>query len=109
VDIVPGSSGDSFDQGGAAGDGYRDLLNSGIAGDDDHDTASALMRYHREAGLRPGVWLGSGLRGVAADIETRAAESEEQLRRLATHGKIRQLVNGRGLAGAAPGKRTLPA
>lgn len=33
-----------------AGDGYRYLLNSVVAGDGDRDAASALTRYYLEAG-----------------------------------------------------------
>lgn len=70
-----------------AGDGYRYLLNSVVAGDGDRDAASALTRYYVEAGTPPGVWLGSGLPGLAGDIEAGASVSEAQLRRLMGHGQ----------------------
>lgn len=70
-----------------AGDGYRYLLNSVVIGDGDRDAASALTKYYLEAGTPPGVWLGTGLPGLAGDIEAGASVSEAQLRRLMGHGQ----------------------
>lgn len=70
-----------------AGDGYRYLLNSVVAGDGDRDAASALTRYYLEAGTPPGTWLGAGLPGVSGHVTAGAAVSEEQLRRLMGYGQ----------------------
>lgn len=70
-----------------AGDGYRYLLNSVVAGDGDRDAASALTRYYLESGTLPGTWIGSGITGLADDIFVGGAVSEEQLRRLMGYGQ----------------------
>ena len=70
-----------------AGDGYRYLLNSVVIGDGDRDATSALTRYYLEAGTPPGVWLGTGLPGLAGDVKAGASVSEAQLRRLMGHGQ----------------------
>ena len=70
-----------------AGDGYRYLLNSVVAGDGDRDAASALTRYYLESGTPPGTWIGSGIAGLSDDIFVGGAVSEEQLRRLMGYGQ----------------------
>ena len=42
----------------SAGQGYRYLLKSVVAGDRDRDAASALTGYYTDAGTPPGIWLG---------------------------------------------------
>ncbi|MGP9662637.1 MULTISPECIES: MobF family relaxase [Micrococcales] len=70
-----------------AGDGYRYLLNSVVAGDGDRDAASVLTRYYLESGTPPGTWIGSGIAGLSDDILPGGAVSEEQLRRLMGYGQ----------------------
>lgn len=70
-----------------AGDGYRYLLNSVVAGDGDRDAASALTGYYLEAGTPPGTWIGSGLPGLTGTLAPGDAVSAEQLRRLMGHGQ----------------------
>lgn len=70
-----------------AGQGYRYLLNSVVTGDGDHDAASALTRYYLEAGTPPGTWTGSGLPGLAGEVEPQSEVGEEQLRRLMGFGQ----------------------
>lgn len=69
-----------------AGDGYRYLLNSVVTGDGDRDAVAALTRYYLEAGTPPGVWLGTGLPGLAGGIKAGTSVGEAQLRRLMGHG-----------------------
>ncbi|GAA1370713.1 relaxase domain-containing protein [Luteococcus sanguinis] len=70
-----------------AGDGYRYLLNSVVIGDGDRDAVAALTRYYLEAGTPPGVWLGTGLPGLAGGIKAGTSVGEAQLRRLMGHGQ----------------------
>ena len=70
----------------SAGQGYRYLLKSVVAGDRDRDAASALAGYYTDAGTPPGIWLGAGLTGL--DKLTEGDQVfEEQLRRLMGHGQ----------------------
>src|SRR5699024_8866187 len=70
-----------------AGDGYRYLLNSVVAGDGDRDAASALTRYYLEASTPPGSWIGAGLSGLSNSPVAGDPVDEEQLRRLMGHGQ----------------------
>lgn len=45
----------------SAGEGYRYLLRSVVAGDGMRDRATPLVRYYEEAGTPPGRWLGRGV------------------------------------------------
>ncbi len=45
----------------SAGEGYRYLLRSVVAGDGRRDRATPLVRYYEEAGTPPGRWLGRGV------------------------------------------------
>ena len=47
----------------------------------------ALTRYYLEAGTPPGVWLGTGLPGLAGGIKAGTSVGEAQLRRLMGHGQ----------------------
>lgn len=70
----------------SAGQGYRYLLDSVVAGDGQRDAAQALTRYYAETGTPPGRWVGSGIAGFEAlDAESHVAE--EQLRRLMGFGQ----------------------
>lgn len=70
-----------------AGEGYRYLLNSVVAGDGDRDAAAALTRYYLESGTPPGTWTGSGLVGLPGGVVAGTAVGEEQLRRLMGFGR----------------------
>lgn len=70
----------------SAGQGYRYLLKSVVAGDRDRDAASALTGYYTDAGTPPGIWLGAGLTGLETFTEGDQV-SEEQLSRLMGHGQ----------------------
>ncbi|WP_159499381.1 MobF family relaxase [Microbacterium sp. 18062] len=70
----------------SAGQGYRYLLHSVVAGDGHRDAASALTRYYANAGTPPGTWAGSGVAGFASLAEG-GEVSEDQLRRLMGHGQ----------------------
>jgi conjugative relaxase-like TrwC/TraI family protein len=45
----------------SAGEGYRYLLRSVVAGDGKRDRTTPLVRYYEEAGTPPGRWLGRGV------------------------------------------------
>ena len=70
-----------------AGDGYRYLLSSVVAGDGARDAPAALMRYYLESGTPPGTWAGSGLDGLSRGVADGGPVSEEQLRRLMGFGR----------------------
>lgn len=72
----------------SAGDGYRYLLKSVVAGDGNRDLAEPLTRYYLEKGSPPGFWTGSALPGLEAEaISTGAEVTEEQLRLLLGQGR----------------------
>lgn len=45
----------------SAGDGYKYLLRTVVAGDGDRSLSTPLTRYYAEAGTPPGRWLGAGV------------------------------------------------
>ncbi len=51
----------------SAGDGYRYLLKSVVAGDGDRSLSTPMTRYYAEAGTPPGRWMGSGVRSLGDD------------------------------------------
>ncbi len=66
----------------SAGDGYRYLLKSVVAGDGNRDLTTSLTRYYQEKGTPPGFWLGSGVQGLgngALEPGGRVTESHLQL------------------------------
>ncbi len=70
----------------SAGDGYRYLLKSVVAGDGNRNMTEPLTRYYQEKGSPPGFWAGSGLPGLhAAGITAGAQVTEKQLR-----GQVKQ-------------------
>ncbi|WP_433674243.1 MobF family relaxase [Microbacterium gorillae] len=69
-----------------AGQGYRYLLSSVVAGDGDLDAASALSGYYAKAGTPPGTWMGVGLKGLRT-ITQGDRVLEKQLRRLIGYGQ----------------------
>ncbi len=66
----------------SAGDGYTYLTRQVAAADDTHRGRGSLGEYYEQKGESPGVWLGSGLGSLAADLpETvvAGAVTEEQM------------------------------
>ncbi|WP_313366566.1 MobF family relaxase [Microbacterium sp.] len=67
----------------SAGDGYKYLLRSVVAGDGDRSLSTPLTRYYAEVGNPPGSWLGSGLAQLGEGRITPGEEvSEQQLQLL---------------------------
>ena len=67
----------------SAGDGYRYLLKSVVAGDGDRSLSTPLTRYYTEAGAPPGFWMGSGLGRLGhGELVEGAQVSEAQLQLL---------------------------
>lgn len=48
-----------------AGDGYKYLLRTVVAGDGDRSLSTPLTKYYAETGTPPGRWMGSGVADVA--------------------------------------------
>lgn len=72
----------------SAGDGYRYLLKSVVAGDGNRDLTEPLTRYYQEKGSPPGFWAGTALTGLHTEEITSGAEvTEDQLRRLLGQGR----------------------
>ncbi len=66
----------------SAGDGYRYLLKTVVAGDGNRDLTTPLTRYYQEKGTPPGFWMGSGVHGLGhGELEAggEVAESHLQL------------------------------
>ena len=59
----------------SAGEGYKYLLRSVVAGDGNRSLSTPLTRYYAEAGTPPGIWMGSG---VAGAIKTRGGHEIER-------------------------------
>jgi len=72
----------------SAGDGYRYLLKTVVAGDGNRDLTTPLTRYYQEKGTPPGFWIGSGVNGLGhGELEPGADVTEEQLRLLLGSGR----------------------
>ncbi len=85
----------------SAGDGYRYLLASVVAGDGQRDLSTPLTRYYAEAGCPPGFWLGSGIRSLGGgQLRAGGTVSEGQLALLLGSG--RDPVTGDPLGHAYP-------
>ena len=66
----------------SAGDGFRYLLKTMVAGDGNRDLTKPLTRYYQEKGTPPGFWMGSGVHGLghgALEVGGEVAESHLQL------------------------------
>jgi conjugative relaxase-like TrwC/TraI family protein len=66
----------------SAGDGFRYLLKTVVAGDGNRDLTAPLTRYYQEKGTPPGFWMGSGVHGLGhGELEAggEVAESHLQL------------------------------
>ena len=48
----------------SAGDGYKYLLKTVVAGDGDRDLSTPLTRYYSQTGTPPGQWMGRGVIGL---------------------------------------------
>lgn len=85
----------------SAGDGYRYLLRSVVAGDGDRSLSTPLTRYYAEEGNPPGRWIGSGLPALGQGrISGGDQVSEAQLQLLVGMG--RDPVTGEALGHAYP-------
>lgn len=72
----------------SAGDGFRYLLRTVVAGDGERSMSTPLTRYYSAKGTPAGRWSGSGLPGVGAGSIAEGAEvSESQLQLLIGMGR----------------------
>jgi conjugative relaxase-like TrwC/TraI family protein len=84
-----------------AGDGYKYLLRTVIAGDATRSLATPLTRYYSARGTPPGRWIGSGIHGLGLGRIADGAEvTESQLQLLIGMG--RDPVTGAPLGRAYP-------
>jgi conjugative relaxase-like TrwC/TraI family protein len=85
----------------SAGDGYKYLLRSVVAGDGKRSLSTPLTRYYTEQGTPPGRWMGGGLRGLGGGLVAEGdVVTEEQLQLLIGWG--RDPVTGEPLGRAYP-------
>jgi conjugative relaxase-like TrwC/TraI family protein len=67
----------------SAGDGFRYLLKTVVAGDGNRDLTTSLTRYYHEKGTPPGFWMGSGVHGLGnGELEPGGAVAESHLQLL---------------------------
>lgn len=67
----------------SAGSGYRYLLRTTVVADSERSMSDALTRYYAEKGTPPGLWLGSGVRGLGdGQLHQHDGVSETHLRLL---------------------------
>lgn len=72
----------------SAGDGYKYLLKSVVAGDGNRSLSTPMTQYYTEAGTPPGRWIGSGLHALGdGRIAAWDPVSEEQLALLLGMGR----------------------
>lgn len=72
----------------SAGDGYKYLLRTVVAGDGDRLLTTPLTRYYAEQGSPPGRWVGQGLGGIGAgQLSTGDQVTEAQLQLLVGMGR----------------------
>lgn len=72
----------------SAGDGYKYLLKTVVAGDGNRALSTPLTRCYAEAGTPPGRWLGSGVASLGAGrIVAGSQVSETQLQLLVGMGR----------------------
>ncbi|MCL1899437.1 MAG: relaxase domain-containing protein, partial [Promicromonosporaceae bacterium] len=70
-----------------AGEGYRYVLASVVAGDGDRSLSTPLTRYYAEVGCPPGRWLGSGIDSLQLDtLAVGDVVTEAQLQALIGQG-----------------------
>ena len=89
----------------SAGDGYKYLLRTVIAGDGNRSLSTPLTRYYGAEGTPPGRWMGDGLRGLGGGLVLEGdVVTESQLQLLIGLG--RDPVTGEALGRAYPVYRT---
>ncbi|MFC5175089.1 MobF family relaxase [Nocardioides taihuensis] len=72
----------------SAGEGYKYLLRSVVAGDSNRSLSTPLTRYYAEAGTPPGIWMGSGVAEFGAgELAVGTTVSEPQLVLLIGQGR----------------------
>lgn len=72
----------------SAGEGYKYLLRSVVAGDGNRSLSTPLTRYYAEAGTPPGIWMGSGVAEFGAgELAVGTTVSEPQLVLLIGQGR----------------------
>ena len=71
----------------SAGDGYKYLLRSIVAGDGDRSLATALTRYYAEEGTPPGRWLGAAVPALGGQIMEGDQVTASQLQLLIGMGR----------------------
>jgi conjugative relaxase-like TrwC/TraI family protein len=85
----------------SAGDGYKYLLRTVVAGDGSRSLSTPLTRYYTQVGTPPGRWLGSGLASLANGMLRQGdLVSETQLQLLIGMG--RDPITGEPLGRAYP-------
>lgn len=89
----------------SAGDGYKYLLRTVVAGDGDRSLSTPLTRYYAEKGTPPGRWLGGGVASLGGQIGEGDQVSEAQLELLLGLGK--HPVTGAPLGLAYPAYKSL--
>ncbi len=89
----------------SAGDGYKYLLRTVVAGDGDRSLSTPLTRYYAEEGTPPGRWLGAGVASLGGQIVEGDQVSEAQLELLLGLGK--HPVTGGALGLAYPAYRSV--
>ncbi|MBO1902493.1 relaxase domain-containing protein [Leucobacter weissii] len=89
----------------SAGDGYKYLLRTVVAGDGDRSLSTPLTRYYSEAGTPPGQWLGAGIAALGGMIAEGDQVTEAQLELLLGLG--RHPVTGAPLGKAYPAYKTV--
>jgi conjugative relaxase-like TrwC/TraI family protein len=89
----------------SAGDGYKYLLRTVVAGDGDRSLSTPLTRYYTEAGTPPGQWLGAGVAALGGMIAEGDQVFEAQLELLLGLG--RHPVTGAPLGLAYPAYKSV--
>lgn len=90
----------------SAGDGYKYLLRTVVAGDGDRSLSSSLTRYYSAEGTPPGHWLGAGVAGLGGgQIAEGDQVSDAQLQLLVGMG--RDPITGDPLGRAYPEYRSV--
>ena len=90
----------------SAGDGYKYLLRTVVAGDGDRSLSTPLTRYYNAEGTPPGRWLGAGvaiLGGGRIGVGDQVSEAQLQL----LVGMGRDPITGEPLGRAYPEYRTV--
>ncbi|MEN8602901.1 MobF family relaxase [Microbacterium rhizosphaerae] len=84
----------------SAGDGYKYLLRTVVAGDGARSLSTPLTRYYNEEGTPPGRWIGSGVSSLSSSLHVGDIVTESQLQLLIGMG--RHPLSGEPLGRAYP-------